>query len=168
MQSIHSSTWLTSTVLFTSSQQIPASQFNWSNALDSHRDDNLPVSPACALSNRDDNNNKEWAHHPPEQPCLHLGCQNLWTIKIAIFKHNNKVYQSYRNSFSYVILSGPLENIRTTLTDENAHCFTFRSVEFLEICLKSVHHLDGNNYWKQDRGGIVFIGCCKILFLDPN
>lgn len=64
------------------------------------RHDNLPVSPAwlagCSQSAIETTTKSELTINP-QQPCLCLGCQNPGTIQIAIFKHNNKVYQSYRN-----------------------------------------------------------------------
>lgn len=133
--------------------------------LDSHGHDNLQVSSGwetgClqrALSKAD--NNELSAHHLPYQPCLCLGCQNPWTIKIATFRHKNKV--------SYVILSSPFGNILTMLIDK-MHTVFHRIWKTLgEIYLKSAHRLDGNNDWKKDRGATVFIGWCKVIFFGSQ
>lgn len=104
--SVHSQ--LTSTVLSTSwaSQQIP--DITTSQSVQLVKCIRQPQTWQTA--GQSSLTNKALSKRGHQQLCFCLGCQNLWTIKIAIFKHNNKEYQSYWNSFRYVIFSSPLEN----------------------------------------------------------
>ena len=44
------------------------------------------------------------------------------------------------------------------------HIFYIYLVEFQGKFAGNMRHLGENNYWKQHRGGVVFIGWCLVAF----
>lgn len=103
--------------------------------LDNHRHDNLQVSSGWETgclqrALRKGDNDELCAHHLPYQPCLCLGCQNLWTIKIATFRHKNKVDRSYRNFCELCNFVEPFREYSHNADWQNAHCFSSHLEEF--------------------------------------